>query len=123
MEKHLRTIRKEQKWDSQSDCRLHEVHTFQRRKIWFAIVQSGSRTRPRSCRVHEENDNHCQTSIIPVPYKWDPCGKNCKHVTDQITYSMLLKWSAPHKPIYSGIVTEGHAQKPQTKMIILVYET
>lgn len=67
------------------------------------------------------------TSIMSVPYEWDDCGKSCGHVTDHISYEMILEWSSPHVPIYSGIVTERYDEKRKgkdsTQRIILVYKT
>jgi hypothetical protein len=60
-------------------------------------------------------------SIISVPFKWGDCGKGCNHVTDNITYEKILQWSAPHKPIHSGIVTEK-LYYGFNRRIILVYK-
>jgi hypothetical protein len=61
-----------------------------------------------------------KTSIISVPFNWGDCGKGCNHLTDKITYEKILKWSAPHKPIHSGIVTEK-VNYEFNRRIILVY--
>lgn len=61
------------------------------------------------------------TSIISVPYECDTCNH---HVTDHITYDMIMEWSAPHVPVYSGIVAEIHesAGEKMERRIILVYK-
>lgn len=64
-----------------------------------------------------------KTSIISVPFKWGNCGKGdgCNHITDGITLEKLLQWSAPHKPIHSGVIREKVNFK-YSRRIILVYE-
>lgn len=46
-------------------------------------------------------------SIISAPYNWPSCGKNCGHVTDNITPSMFAEWSSPYKPVISEVIMEG----------------
>ncbi len=66
--------------------------------------------------------NSAETSIISVPFNWGNCGKLCNHVNNNIILETLLGWSAPHKPIHSGIVTEKMNYK-FNRRIILVYKT
>ena len=66
-----------------------------------------------------------KTAIISVPYKWPDCGKTCNHKTDKIDYETLLKWSKPHKPIYSSIIQErlvGKRDPGSSKRMILVFQ-
>jgi hypothetical protein len=62
-----------------------------------------------------------RTSIISVPYNWPDCGKECEHVSHRITHKKLMGWSAPHVPIYQGIVTENQDSK-FGRRIILVFK-
>ena len=62
-----------------------------------------------------------KTSIISVPFKWPHCGESCNHVTDEISYSLLLEWSKPHKPVYSSIVREK-GKGDTKKRIIMVFQ-
>lgn len=64
-----------------------------------------------------------KTSIISVPLDWNDCGKECNHVTHHITNELLTKWSAPHVPIYRGIIKEEHDTKGTARRIILVFKT
>ena len=64
-----------------------------------------------------------KTSIISVPHNWPGCGKVCNHLTNRITYDMLMEWGKLHKPIYRGVVTEDGTKDPQmSQRIILVYK-
>lgn len=64
-----------------------------------------------------------KVSIIAVPYDWKPCGESCNHVTNHITYDMLLEWSAPFVPIFSSIVIEKHnEQRGVGRRIIVVFD-
>ena len=51
-----------------------------------------------------------KVSIISVPYDWGPCEK-CGHITNHITYEMLLEWSEPYLPIFSSVVIEKHLEQ------------
>ena len=63
-----------------------------------------------------------KTCIISIPFNWKPCGQSCNHITDNITYEMVLKWSAPYVPIYRGVVTEKHDEnRREFRRMILVY--
>jgi 2-polyprenyl-3-methyl-5-hydroxy-6-metoxy-1,4-benzoquinol methylase len=61
-------------------------------------------------------------SIISVPFNWGDCGKLCNHATNHITNKKLLEWSAPHEPIYSGIIREKVNSFEFSRRILLVYE-
>ena len=63
-----------------------------------------------------------KTSVISVPFDWEDCGKVCNHVTHHITYEVLSKWCAPHKPIYRAIVTEGKSSGSKSRRLIVVYK-
>lgn len=64
-----------------------------------------------------------KTSIISVPFNWADCGKKCNHVTHHIMDELLTKWSAPHVPIYRGIIKEEHDTNERFRRIILVFKT
>merc|ERR1712086_812810 len=63
-----------------------------------------------------------RTSIISVPYKWGNCRRLCNHITDKITYQMILAWSAPEVPFYSTIVAEKESNNNgMHRRIIVVF--
>lgn len=64
-----------------------------------------------------------KTSIISVPHDWADCGKTCNHVTHHITNDVLMEWSAPHVPIYEGVIKEEHDTKGTVMRTILVFKT
>ena len=63
-----------------------------------------------------------KTSIISVPFNWPDCGSQCNHVTHHITKELLLKWSFPYVPIYSGVVGENSGKRDFDRRIILVFK-
>ena len=77
---------------------------------------------PKPAAFMKKLISSAKTSIISVPYNWDNCGKECAHVSHHITHKKLMMWSAPHVPIYQGIVTENQDSK-FGRRIILVYTT
>ncbi|KAL3809355.1 hypothetical protein ACHAXA_009063 [Cyclostephanos tholiformis] len=62
---------------------------------------------PNPAKFMKKLIDSARTSIISVPYNWEDCGKECAHVSHRITHKTLLRWSAPHVPIYQGIVTDN----------------
>jgi hypothetical protein len=77
---------------------------------------------PKPAAFMKKLISSAKTSIISVPYNWANCGKECAHVSHHITHKKLMMWSAPHVPIYQGIVTENQDSK-FGRRIILVYTT
>ena len=60
-----------------------------------------------------------KVSIISVPFNWRDCGKQCNHVTNYITQEMLLEWSYPYTPIYSGVVAENPKGSMDRRIIVV----
>jgi len=77
---------------------------------------------PKPAEFMKKLISSAKTSIISVPYNWADCGKECAHVSHRITHKKLMGWSAPHVPIYQGIVTENQDSK-FGRRIILVFQT
>jgi len=65
-------------------------------------------------------------SIISAPYNWPDCGKQCGHVTNNITPAMFAEWSSPYTPVVSEVVIEEETEEKDSfkfvKRIIWVFD-